>query len=163
TSTSSPLSLPMEIRFDDLPGGTPVEVVITGYPPGETLGPLVTRIASTEIVAGKTPLLPLPPHTPPRSPVRRCRPPRPHPRTAHQTWLGGQCADGHIAASTLEASSPSWSGASSDPCKPAGGGMPVVIVGQGQADYLPMMDGDTAQVEQGPQGGHHIWVAIRAK
>jgi hypothetical protein len=26
-----------------------------------------------------------------------------------------------------------------------------------------MMDGDTAQVEMGPQGGHHIWVAIRDK
>ena len=38
-----------------------------------------------------------------------------------------------------------------------------LAVGEGQADYLPEMDGDTAQVEAGPQGGHHIWVALRAK
>jgi hypothetical protein len=36
-------------------------------------------------------------------------------------------------------------------------------VGEGQGDYLPTTDGDTAQVEAGPQGGHHIWVALRAK
>jgi hypothetical protein len=28
---------------------------------------------------------------------------------------------------------------------------------------MPMMDGATAQVMQGPQGGHHIWVAILDK
>ena len=39
----------------------------------------------------------------------------------------------------------------------------MVIVGEGQSDYLPLMDGDTDQVEQGPQGGHHVWVALRAK
>jgi hypothetical protein len=58
---------------------------------------------------------------------------------------------------------PGWATASTDPCKPPGGGAPVVIVGEGQADYLPMTDGETAQVEAGPQGGHHIWVALRAK
>lgn len=46
-------------------------------------------------------------------------------------------------------------------CKPAG--PPVVIVGQGQADYLPMSNGEVAQLERGPQGGHHIWVAVRTK
>lgn len=46
-------------------------------------------------------------------------------------------------------------------CKPAG--PPVVIVGQGQADYLPMSHGEVAQLERGPQGGHHIWVAVRTK
>ena len=29
-----------------------------------------------------------------------------------------------------------------------------MIVGEGQADYLPTMDGDVAQVEAGPQGPH---------
>ncbi len=36
-------------------------------------------------------------------------------------------------------------------------------MGEGQADYLPLMDGDTDQVEAGPQGGHHVWVAVRTK
>ena len=43
------------------------------------------------------------------------------------------------------------------------GGPTIVTVGEGQSDYLPTMDGDVAQVEAGPQGGHHIWVAIRVK
>ena len=47
-------------------------------------------------------------------------------------------------------------------CKPAAGGAPVVSW-RGAGDYLPTMDGDVAQVEAGPQGGHHIWVAIRMK
>ena len=52
---------------------------------------------------------------------------------------------------------------STDPCKPADAGAPVVIVGEGQADYEPMMNGDVDQLEAGPQGGHHIWVAVRTK
>jgi hypothetical protein len=36
-------------------------------------------------------------------------------------------------------------------------------VGQGQNDYLPLADLETVQVEQGPQGGHHIWIALRMK
>ena len=52
---------------------------------------------------------------------------------------------------------------SNDICKPTGAGAPMVIVGEGQADYLPTMDGVVAQVEAGPQGGHHIWIAVRMK
>lgn len=40
-------------------------------------------------------------------------------------------------------------------------GAPVVQVGTGETDYLPVTDGQAIQMEQGPQGGHHVWVAVR--
>jgi hypothetical protein len=36
-------------------------------------------------------------------------------------------------------------------------------VGQGQADYLTLTDLQEVRVEAGPQGGHHIWIAIEMK
>jgi hypothetical protein len=77
--------------------------------------------------------------------------------------VAGVCRDEHVDAALLEPYSPDWLKASSDPCKPTNPGAPTVIVGHGQGDYLPTMDGDVAQVEAGPQGGHHIWVAARMK
>jgi hypothetical protein len=82
---------------------------------------------------------------------------------APQTCIGGVCANADVPSSTLPDYTPGWANVSTDPCKQPGGGLPVVIVGEGQADYLPMMNGDVDQVEAGPQGGHHVWVAVRAK
>jgi hypothetical protein len=48
-------------------------------------------------------------------------------------------------------------------CKPIAGATPEVTIGQGQSDYLPLADLEIVQVEKGPQGGHHIWMAIRMK
>jgi hypothetical protein len=39
----------------------------------------------------------------------------------------------------------------------------MVTVGWGQGDYLPLTELQTLDVEAGPQGGHHIWIAIRMK
>ncbi len=159
TSTTAPLVLPSELDFTNLPGGTAVDVTVDAFGPGSATTPLVTRLASTTVVAGEKLLLVLDLDSrcavAPGSSAPTC--------TAPQTCVAGICASSTVAASTLPAYTPGWATMSTDPCKPPGAGAPVVIVGQGQADYLPMMDGDTAQVEQGPQGGHHIWVAIRAK
>ncbi len=77
--------------------------------------------------------------------------------------MAGACAAAAVDAKTLPAYSPTWTKVSNDICKPTGSGPPVVSVGEGQSDYLPTMDGDVAQVEAGPQGGHHVWIAIRMK
>jgi hypothetical protein len=159
SGTATPLKLPGEVAFPPLPGGTPIDVTLEAFGPGGSPTPLVTRTAATTVVAGKKLILKLNLDSHciagPGSSVPTC--------TAPQTCNAGVCVDDQVAASTLPAYTPGWSSVSNDPCKPPGGGAPVVIVGQGQADYLPMMDGDTAQVEAGPQGGHHIWVALRAK
>jgi hypothetical protein len=50
-----------------------------------------------------------------------------------------------------------------DPCKPsiAAGANASVVVGQGQLSYEPITDDETLTWEKGPQGGHHVWVALR--
>jgi len=48
-------------------------------------------------------------------------------------------------------------------CKTTAGAMPEVVVGRGQSDYLPLADLEMVQVEAGPQGGHHIWLALLMK
>ena len=35
--------------------------------------------------------------------------------------------------------------------------------GTGQTGYTPLADGQVLQAEAGPQGGHHIWIAVRMK
>jgi hypothetical protein len=156
----APLTLPEELRFTELPAGTAVDVELTAL---EIVGPssstLATRSAATSIVAGETLLLALNLDyhcvVAPGATAPTC--------AAPLTCVAGACQDDQVDPSTLPAYTPSWADAtSSDPCK-LPGSTPVVIVGQGQADYLPMTDGETAQVYQGPQGGHHIWVAIRTK
>ncbi len=83
--------------------------------------------------------------------------------TAPETCVAGACEPEEVDPSELPPYSPSWSEVSTDPCKPTNAGPPIVLVGEGQADYLPLMNGQVDQVEQGPQGGHHVWVAIRTK
>jgi hypothetical protein len=159
TSPTEMLVLPAEFPFEDLPGGTAVNISFAAFGPADTQTPLVTRAAATQIVAGEDLLL----HVVldsrcvvgPGSSAPIC--------AAPQTCAAGVCVPVEVDPGTLPAYSPSWSQASDDPCKPLDGGAPVVIVGQGQDDYVPMTDGATAQVYQGPQGGHHIWVAILDK
>lgn len=50
-----------------------------------------------------------------------------------------------------------------DECKAslAAGASANVTVGTGQSAYLDVTDGTTLTWERGPQGGHHVWVALR--
>jgi hypothetical protein len=38
-----------------------------------------------------------------------------------------------------------------------------VILGTGQAGFAPLHDGDVLQMEEGVQGGHHLWLALRLR
>ena len=48
-------------------------------------------------------------------------------------------------------------------CKTSPAEPPIVILGQGQSDYLKLADREEVQVEEGPQGGHHVWFAVLVK
>jgi len=158
SGTNPTLELPAEFSATGLGDQELVEVEVEAFRPGVS-SPLLTRLASTKAVAGKELLLRV--HldsrcvAAPGSMVPTC--------VAPQTCVAAVCTDSFINPSVLPAYSPSWSQASNDTCKPGDGDAPVVIVGRGQSDFLPMNDLDVAQVEAGPQGGHHIWVAIRLK
>jgi len=158
-SASSPLELPTELAFEDLAGGTDVAVQLDAFGVGGGSTPLTTRTGSTKIIAGKTLLFRVALDSrcvvSPGSSAPTC--------DAPETCVAGACAASAIDSKTLPPYSSTWTKVSNDICKPTGSGVPVVSIGEGQADYLPTMDGAKAQVEAGPQGGHHIWIAVRMK
>src|SRR5262245_19352029 len=43
------------------------------------------------------------------------------------------------------------------------GGVPVVDVGTGFDLFIPIRDGDMVPLIHGPQGGYHVWGAVRAE
>jgi len=165
--TLAPSALPHEVHLVP-PGGdatAAIAVEVDGYTsptwtPGSPDPPVLVRTAETTFVPDETRLLrvmlqgacllPLP-GGPPAGPV--C--------DAPQTCIGGVCQSDQVPAQALEPYASGWASEAPDICKPIGAGSPVVQVGTGQSDYLPLTDGQTVQMEQGPQGGHHIWIAVR--
>lgn len=156
TTQDGTLELPLELPFEDLEGGTPIGLEVEAFRPGDAVTPLLSRAAVTEVVGGATRLL--------RVRLERvcvvgtrglCE--------SSQTCIAGACTSPEVAPESLEPYTPGWLEGEPDVCKPAGAGEPVVLVGEGQADYLPLEDLEEVQVEGGPQGGHHIWIAIRMK
>ncbi len=154
-----PLGFPMELTFSDLEHGDHVETELEGIGAGDANITLVRRLASTDAVAGRDMLLRTRLETEcvlNAMPASACISP--------QTCINAACRDSFVDPILLENYRPGWwETISNDPCKAPGGGDPIVIVGKGQSDYLTMEDLGLAQIEAGPQGGHHVWVAIRTK
>jgi hypothetical protein len=163
----APSALPHEVKLLP-PGGdvtAPVGVQIEGYQsaswtPQSSDAPVLVRTAETSFVPNETELLRVMiqgqcllglPGGPPGAPT--C--------AAPQTCIAGTCQSDTVPSQGLETYAPNWADNAPDICKPANAGPPVVQVGTGQTDYLPVTDGQTVQAEQGPQGGHHIWIAVR--
>ncbi|MGH7440809.1 MAG: hypothetical protein ACRENE_34445 [Polyangiaceae bacterium] len=144
----------------------PFRVDVTAFQgfPGSMTGPtapaLLERTAETAFLPGETRLLrmelqaaclPGVPGGPPGGPA--CGAPT--------TCIGGACASDIVAPLDLPPYTSSWASTTPDICKPANAGPAVVQLGTGQTDYLPLTAGQTVQMEAGPQGGHHIWIATR--
>ena len=141
-----------------------LDVAVWGYPgpplDGSTVPFLLQRTAETSFVPGETRLL--------RMELQAaCLPGLPGLSgggptcNVPQTCVDGACASDVVAAKSLPPYASSWASTTPDICKPADAGAAVVQVGTGQTDYLPLTDGQTVQMEAGPQGGHHIWIAVR--
>jgi len=79
------------------------------------------------------------------------------------TCQGGRCVDASVPASALEPYTPDWPTSAPDPCRPANAGPPELSIGKGQTDYAPLAPNETVKMELGPQGGHHIWIAVRLR
>lgn len=149
------------------PAGSLVEATAELLPPAGTNGdaPVITRTASTRLVAGTKRLLRLRLDT-------RCvvlpgvngSPPIGVTCAAPTTCVNGGCLPIEVGEADLEDWALDWPTAPPpDICRPAKPGPPELILGTGQTDYAPLADGQTLQLEQGPQGGHHIWMAVRMK
>jgi hypothetical protein len=82
---------------------------------------------------------------------------------APQTCAAGRCITEDVPFDQLEDYEAGWAGSPPDICRPANHGPPELFLGTGQTDFAPLVDGQTLQLERGPQGGHHIWIAARMK
>ncbi|HSN98704.1 MAG TPA: hypothetical protein VLS89_10485 [Candidatus Nanopelagicales bacterium] len=157
TTQDGTLELPAEVPLEDLEDGTAVELELEAFRPGDPVMPLVTRMATTEVAGDKTLLFRV-------RLERECViPPGGGGCAAPETCVGGACQSPEVNPADLEEYTPGWAVSEPDICKPAGAGDPVVIVGKGQGDYLPLDALEEVQVEAGPQGGYHTWVAVRMK
>ncbi len=81
----------------------------------------------------------------------------------HQTCVAGACVSDLVDPSKLEGYVSDWAMRTPDVCRPANAGPPEIILGNGQNDYLPLARGQTLKAQAGPQGGHHIWIALRMR
>jgi hypothetical protein len=83
--------------------------------------------------------------------------------TPSQTCQSGRCVDAQVDSQSLEPYTKTWPQNESDACGVTQGPAPEVRIGVGQTDYLPLTAGQVLQAEAGPQGGHHVWIAIRMR
>jgi hypothetical protein len=123
--------------------------------------PIVTRKATAPFVLGPPQLVPLrlemgcTEGAIPNTRVPAC--------AGAQTCSEQRCVDGTLHAEDLQPFAPSWSDEPDDPCRTAFDGPPALTVGTGQTDYAPVADDATVELERGPQGGHHLWIAVRTR
>jgi hypothetical protein len=162
-SSALPHEVPVTPVGGDLAAVIGVEVdgyAQANWTPSLAVPPVLVRTAHTQFVPQETELLRILlqgpclmglPGGPPGGPT--CMAP--------QTCIAGGCANDAVPPQALAPYTPDWPSNAPDACKPANPGPPVVQVGTGQTDYLPLTTGQTVQAEQGPQGGHHIWIATR--
>ena len=157
------LQLPAEFRLTEVASGVDIQAVVTGYArssDGQTERIVVQRSLRTQGVAGQVLMYRmnldgqcgLYPADSEKQSGPTCNDPV-------ETCIAGSCRSSEVPSSSLL---PYGEPVTDDACKQAGGGAPMVVVGQGQSDFFFQDDYEEAQVEAGPQGGHHIWVAVRA-
>lgn len=154
--------LPKEIELRGKPSSrvdVTVDALGRGSPPNSS--PIITRRATTGLVVDARKLLRIQLDARcmtlggggPIAPV--CNAP--------DTCLSGACRPSTLGFDDLEDYETTWPSSPPDLCRPAKRGPPEVILGNGQTDYATLADNQVLQLEKGPQGGHHIWVALRMK
>jgi hypothetical protein len=163
----APSSLPHEVHVLPSSGTTSaaIDVRVDGYQsagwtPASADTPLLVRTAETHFVAGRTTLLRIILQGACLMGLAGGSSGAPDCPTG-QTCIDAQCQPDTVPPQALEPYATDWAENTPDICKPTNAGPPVVQVGTGQSDYLPLTAGQTVQMEQGPQGGHHIWIAVR--
>jgi hypothetical protein len=75
-----------------------------------------------------------------------------------ETCNGGACRSD--ALSELPDYRADWA---TNPPSACGSGAPEIVLGKGETEYAPVADGETLAVQEGPQCGHHVWLALGMK
>lgn len=144
------LSLPAEMMIPPAEDGAEIELSFEAFQDGEA-PPVVTRRAVTRASGGRTLLLPI-------SLDEACSL---IPCTGGATCSLGACVDPFISPSALASYDPAWLASAPDACKTPSSGDPAIEVGQGASAFAPLNDNEVTPIEAGPQGGHHVWLALR--
>lgn len=148
--SSGDLSLPAELLVLPAQDGAEVELSIEAFR-GDEGSPVVARRAATRAVSGRSVFLPV-------SLDEACAEAA---CAAGATCVGGACVDPFIDASALGEHDPAWIASAPDACKTPLSGEPVIELGQGESAFAPLQDSEEVPIEAGPQGGHHVWLALR--
>jgi len=144
------LSLPAELLVEPAHDGAEVELSVAAFREGEA-SPLVTRRASTRAASGRRLLLPV--SLDEACSAATCEP--------NATCVEGACVNPFIAPSALADYDPRWIASAPDACKTPASGAPAVVIGKGESAFAPLEDSEVVSIEAGPQGGHHVWLALR--
>ncbi|WP_438041556.1 hypothetical protein [Sorangium sp. So ce128] len=144
------LSLPAELEVGPARDGAEVELSIAAFRDGEA-SPIVTRKATTRAASGRSVLLPV--SLDEACCATSC--------AASATCAAGACVDPFIDPSALDDYDPLWIASASDACKTPSSGDPAVVIGQGRDAFASLEHGEVVPIEAGPQGGHHVWLALR--
>jgi hypothetical protein len=144
------LSLPAELLVQPAHDGAEVELSIAAFRDGEA-SPIVTRRAATRAASGRRLLLPV--SLDEACSAAAC--------ASNATCVAGACVDPFITPSALADYDPRWLASAPDACKTPSSGDPVVVLGQGESAFAQLEDGAVVSLEAGPQGGHHVWLALR--
>ncbi|MDC3961381.1 hypothetical protein [Polyangium jinanense] len=144
------LLLPAELRVPTAEDGATIELSLTAKRIGEDT-PVVTREARTRVLGGQSLLLPV--SLDEACALVSC--------AANSTCVRGACVDPFLDPSSLAAYDPAWIHSADDACKTASSGDPAIVVGQGQMAFATLTESEVVPIEQGPQGGHHVWLALR--
>jgi len=158
-ASGSTAALPFETRLEEAEGAE-VAVTVEAFASQDGSGaPVLTRLARTTVVGGAERLL----RVRLEASCSSVAPFGAPACSAPQTCARDRCVDAFVPPEDLEPWRPAWAVDEPDVCKPAGAGAPEVVVGTGQTDYGTLADGETLEAERGPQGGHHLWIAVRLR
>jgi hypothetical protein len=79
------------------------------------------------------------------------------------TCRTGVCTPALVPTSELSPYDPNWRVGGPDACTGNNSAPAQLAIGNGQTDYLVTEPNATLTAEAGPQGGHHIWIAVRQR
>jgi len=144
------LSLPAELLVKPAPDGAEVDLSIAAFRAGDA-SPVVTRRAMTRAASGRRLLLPI--SLDEACALATC--------ATGATCAQGACVDPFIAPSSLGDYDPAWIALAPDACKTPLSGDPAIVIGQGESAFAPLEESEVVAIEPGPQGGHHVWLALR--
>ncbi len=144
------LLLPAEFSFDRVEDGSVIDASFEAFDASDG-ALLVWQRGTTTAEAGRTPLLQL-------ALQEACIDVE---CVEGEACTGGACISVERSSASLPAYDPDWIDDAIDACRPAGA-VAMLEVGEGRDAFAAIEDGATLTLEAGPQGGYHVWLAVRA-